>query len=104
MNSTDLVLDIDYYDFSYSHADFDDVSDLGIHQPEYINSPYGAWLAISDFPQTDTFSDWFRNVSGTNHNYRSVVLLEQTEMDHFKYVFSYFLQICLKKTTSVMRY
>ncbi|XP_006823110.2 uncharacterized protein LOC100367144 [Saccoglossus kowalevskii] len=58
----DFILPITYYDFSSSHIDFsyeDDV--VKIDSPSFVASPYDSWLAISDTPTADTFSDWFRN-------------------------------------------
>ena len=79
-------MDISYYDFRSSHPDFDDTADIQIRQPRYINSPYGAWLAVSDSPQMDTFSDWFRNVSVTNHNFQTVLVLEEVNKSHYRLI------------------
>ncbi|KAL3880478.1 hypothetical protein ACJMK2_032714, partial [Sinanodonta woodiana] len=68
---SDLKLIITYYDFSKNHGDFDGTSGITVSSPAYIPSPYGAWLAISNNPATDTFSDWYRFVPGTNYKMES---------------------------------
>lgn len=45
--------------------------------PEYINSPYGSWLAISNNPTADSFSDWFRSESARNRHYEEVLELKK---------------------------
>ena len=35
----------------------------------YVPSPYGSWLLRSATPNTDTFSGWFVDQSGTTVNY-----------------------------------
>ena len=34
-----------------------------------MHSPYGSWLAISNNPTGDSFSQWFRSDSGRNIHY-----------------------------------
>ena len=50
--------------------------------PKYIHSPYGSWLAISNNPPSDSFSDWFRSESARNQHYEGAVeLKKQHETD-----------------------
>lgn len=69
-----------YYTLCYSvaHDDFVPGSSLSysINRPSYVPSPYGAWLAISDTPSQDSFSDWFRYVAGTTYEFNSTVILK----------------------------
>ncbi len=56
-----------FYVFRASARDFDGVT----YKEEYTNvrfipSPYETWLAISDLPTGDLFSDWFRSDSSRN--------------------------------------
>lgn len=62
--------------FSMSHADFNGLPlTYGMSSPQYVPSPYGAWLAISDTPSQDSFSDWFRLVPDTNYEFNSTLVL-----------------------------
>ena len=72
----DIVLEVIYYDFSKTHADFQDIEYLTISQPAYVASPYGAWLSVSSTPNTDTFSEWYRSVPGTNEEIVDTLILE----------------------------
>ena len=45
--------------------------------PEFINSPFGSWLAISKTPSRDAFSDWFRAESPRNRHYEGVLELRK---------------------------
>ncbi len=62
LEAEDYVLEVQLYDFSYSHPDFSGVSSATFTSPTYVASPYGAWLAdpTSSNPTQDTFSTWFR--------------------------------------------
>ena len=63
--------------FSVTHDDFNGFAlSYSINLPSYVPSPYGAWLAISDSPSLDSFSDWFRYVSGTNYEFNSTIILK----------------------------
>eukprot|EP00794_Sanderia_malayensis_P016720 gene16720-18414_t len=62
-----VELPVTYYDFQASASDFDSIS----YKEDYVNvkyipSPYETWLAISDLPTGDPFSDWFRSASNRN--------------------------------------
>ncbi|XP_071956895.1 uncharacterized protein [Antedon mediterranea] len=61
VDGTDILLSFTYYDFSVSHPDFTAAQKSLITNPEYVSSPYGGWLAISDNPSGDSFSEWFRD-------------------------------------------
>ena len=76
VGADDIELDVIYYDFSKFHVDFQNFQYLTINKPAYVASPYGAWLAISDYPQGDTFSEWYRSVPGTNHEITDTMILE----------------------------
>lgn len=43
---------------------------------KYIASPYETWLAISNLPAGDIFSDWFRSASARNKVITSTLLLQ----------------------------
>ncbi|XP_033105232.1 uncharacterized protein LOC117107633 [Anneissia japonica] len=60
INGTNILLSFTYYDFSVSNPDFTATQKSRVTDPEYIPSPYGSWLAISDNPSSDSFSGWFR--------------------------------------------
>ncbi|KAK2177983.1 hypothetical protein NP493_567g04005 [Ridgeia piscesae] len=47
-----------------------------VSKPKYVASLYGEWLAVSDNPTCDSFSDWFRNVPNVNHMVQSTVVLK----------------------------
>ena len=66
VNAEDINLSITYLDFSNTNPDFNGISSTVIPATTYIPSPYGAWLAISTTPKSDTFSDWFRSVDTKN--------------------------------------
>ena len=58
--------------FRSSDVDFTGIgafSNTTFRDPQYIHSPYGSWLAISDSPTSDSFSQWFRSVSVRNIHY-----------------------------------
>ncbi|XP_071956897.1 uncharacterized protein [Antedon mediterranea] len=59
----DISLSFTYYDFRVSHPDFTATQKSLITNPEYVSSPYGGWLVISDNPSGDSFSEWFRDNS-----------------------------------------
>ncbi|KAL3841579.1 hypothetical protein ACJMK2_019700, partial [Sinanodonta woodiana] len=82
---SDLKLIITYYDFSKDHGDFDGKSGLSVPTPTYIPSPYGAWLAISSSPMSDTFSAWYRYVPGTNYEILSNINLALIETNKYRY-------------------
>ncbi|CAH1786413.1 unnamed protein product [Owenia fusiformis] len=71
----DYILEMFLTDFSRGHPDFTGLSEAVIDMPEYVDSPYGAWLSISNTPTADTFSDWFRDVSPSNHVYKENLTL-----------------------------
>ena len=53
----------------FSDGDFtglDAFRDDLYRNPQYVLSPYGSWLAISNSPTSDSFSDWFRSHSDRN--------------------------------------
>ena len=78
----DLVLEVWYYDFSRSHTDFQDINYVSVTNPTYVPSPYGAWLAASTTPSTDTFSTWFRYDDVGNNNYEindTLILVNQAD-------------------------
>lgn len=65
-NSTDLKevdLAMTYYDFSVGNDDFGPSGRLLSTRPYHLVSPHGSWLAISDNPLVDSFSEWFRSTS-----------------------------------------
>lgn len=71
-NASNYYIDITYYDFQSSDVDFTGIGAFGnttFRDPQYIHSPYGSWLAISDSPTSDSFSQWFRSVSVRNIHY-----------------------------------
>lgn len=72
----DVELDIKYYDFSKVHVDFQDVVYPSINNPSYVDSPYGAWLSVSNTPTTDTFSTWYRHDSSVNYEIKSTIILK----------------------------
>jgi len=72
----DFQLDVSYYDFDKTHNDFAHDSSTTVSKPKYVASPYGEWLAVSDNPTCDSFSDWFRNVPNVNHMVQSTVVLK----------------------------
>ncbi|XP_053385192.1 uncharacterized protein LOC123535922 isoform X1 [Mercenaria mercenaria] len=73
--ASDVELDVKYYDFSKSHADFNDLSYPTISSPSYVASPYGAWLSISNNPTADTFSAWYREDSSVNYEISDTIIL-----------------------------
>ena len=72
---TDILVNVTYYDFSSGNDDFSSTSGLLPHSPHHVISPLGSWLAISDNPTGDTFSDWFRSTS-SNFEKQDQILLE----------------------------
>ena len=72
----DYQLDVSYYDFDKTHNDFAQDSSTNVSKPVYVASPYGEWLAVSDNPTCDSFSDWFRSVPDVNHMVQSTVVLK----------------------------
>lgn len=72
---TDVTLDAKYYDFSKVHTDFQDVMYPSISNPSYVDSPYGAWLSISNTPTADTFSTWYRHDSAVNYEIAGTIIL-----------------------------
>lgn len=71
---TDLIL---YLFCSVTQDDFNGYPlSYTINRPGYVPSPYGAWLAISNTPSLDSFSDWFRYVDGTNYEFNNTVILK----------------------------
>ena len=57
-------------------------SDTTYKNPRYIHSPYISWLAISNTPTTDSFSQWFRSESVRNKHFEEKLeLRKQLETD-----------------------
>ncbi|CAH3017812.1 unnamed protein product [Porites evermanni] len=85
LNSSNYYLDITYYDFQFSDIDFTGLgafSNTTYSNPQYILSPYGSWLAISNSSTTDSFSQWFRSDSLRNRHYQEKLELQkQLETD-----------------------
>ena len=71
--------------FRFSDIDFTGLgtfSNTTFRNPQYIHSPYGSWLAISNTPASDTFSQWFRSDSARNIHYEEKLELQkQLETD-----------------------
>ncbi|XP_041467299.1 uncharacterized protein LOC121417628 [Lytechinus variegatus] len=74
MNGQQLNFTISTYDFSLSHEDFARASPLPIYNsPKYVRDIFrGAWLRVSDDPEEDLFSSWFKsdpevNLALTSH-------------------------------------
>lgn len=68
-----------YYILSCSihHVDFTGFPlTYTVNSPTYVPSPFGAWLAISNTPSTDTFSDWFRYVEDMTFEFESTLVLK----------------------------
>lgn len=72
----DIELEVTYYDFSKVHEDFNDLEYVTISDPSYVDSPYGAWLAASSTPISDSFSKWYRN-DADNVEIVSTLILEE---------------------------
>ncbi|XP_074619049.1 uncharacterized protein LOC141877908 isoform X1 [Acropora palmata] len=85
VNASNYYIDISYYDFQFSDIDFTGLgtfSNTTFRNPQYIHSPYGSWLAISNTPTSDTFSQWFRSDSARNIHYEEKLELQkQLETD-----------------------
>ncbi|KAL5007409.1 hypothetical protein ScPMuIL_016215 [Solemya velum] len=90
VDTNDIPLTFQYYDFSTAHPDFDGVNSILVTSPIYIPSPYGAWLAVLNTPTADSFSDWFRYVPGTNEVFEQTVVLELQSGLHQYYSDSFF--------------
>ena len=60
------------FPFRFSDGDFTGLGafrdDLYLN-PQYVHSPYGSWLAVSNNPAADSFSQWFRSESNRNIHY-----------------------------------
>ena len=67
---------IEFSIFSTAHVDFNPASTTSYTGPEYVPSPYGAWLADSPNPSMDTFSNWYRKVDGENYEYNKIMILK----------------------------
>ena len=88
-----LILIYDFYHRA-SASDFDGVT----YREDYINvryvpSPYETWLAISDLPTGDLFSDWFRSSSARNKAISSTILLSnygETDAVNGKAIYRFF--------------
>ncbi|KAK2566269.1 Thrombospondin-4 [Acropora cervicornis] len=85
VNAFNYYIDISYYDFQFSDIDFTGLGtfrNTTFRNPQYIHSPYGSWLAISNTPTSDTFSQWFRSHSARNIHYEEKIELhKQLETD-----------------------
>ncbi|CAH1238208.1 THBS3 [Branchiostoma lanceolatum] len=82
----DLDLPITYYDFSVNHPDFDGTRQGDLGEPIYVNSPFGAFLALSDNPATDSISQWFASVPNVNYVREATLTLEkQNDTDTYRY-------------------
>lgn len=88
LNSTagpdDVSLQVNYYDFSKAHTDFNNLQYVTVSNASYIDSPYGAWLSVSDTPTSDSFSDWFRKTS-ENYVLSTTLILEHQGVNHKRY-------------------
>ena len=71
--------------FRFSDGDFTGLGafrDDLYRNPQYVHSPYGSWLAISNSPTGDSFSQWFRSDSARNIHYEEKLELgKQLETD-----------------------
>ena len=68
-------LAVTVYDFSAGIDDFGSGSEsFSPSNPYHVTSPLGSWPAISTDPTTDTFSDWFRDVSANFKVDRNIAL------------------------------
>ena len=69
----------------YSDGDFTGLGafrDDLYRNPQYIHSPFGSWLAISNSPTSDSFSQWFRSDSARNIHYEEKLqLVKKLETD-----------------------
>ncbi|XP_070566935.1 uncharacterized protein [Ptychodera flava] len=74
----DYLLPVTYYDFSVTHTDFTGSDNTKVDRPDYVASPYGCWLSMSDNPTGDTFSEWFRDVDD-NYAFEDVFHLPWNE-------------------------
>ncbi|XP_078655610.1 uncharacterized protein LOC144902206 [Branchiostoma floridae x Branchiostoma belcheri] len=82
----DLDLPITYYDFSVNHPDFDGTRQGELGEPIYVNSPFGAFLALSDTPATDSISQWFASVPNVNYVRQATLRLDkQNDTDTYRY-------------------
>ncbi|KAI8516137.1 hypothetical protein Bbelb_069500, partial [Branchiostoma belcheri] len=82
----DLDLPITYYDFSVNHPDFDGTRQGELGEPIYVNSPFGAFLALSDTPATDSISQWFASVPNVNYVRQATLRLDkQNATDTYRY-------------------
>ena len=73
------------YCCSVSHNDFTGSPlSFTVDSPSYVRSPYGAWLAISDSPSQDSFSDWFRFTQNVTYEFNDTIALKgiPTEATH----------------------
>lgn len=78
--ATDILLNVTYYDFSAGNDDFSSASGLLSRSPYHMTSPLGSWLAISDNPTSDTFSDWFRSTSSNYVKFDQILLQHDTSI------------------------
>ena len=62
-STTDVDIVMTYYDFSVGNDDFGPSGRLLSTRPYHVVSPHGSWLAISDNPLVDSFSEWFRSTT-----------------------------------------
>ena len=65
-----------FFSSSISDVDFSPSSTKKYSNPEYVPSPYGAWLANSPNPNMETFSNWYRKVDGENYEYNKIMVLK----------------------------
>ncbi|XP_052773067.1 uncharacterized protein LOC128211948 isoform X3 [Mya arenaria] len=86
----DVELQVKYYDFSKAHEDFDNLDYVTVSDVSYVDSPYGAWLAASTSPTSDTFSTWFRSDSENQEVDGIIVLFDQGGNTKQYYSDSYF--------------
>ena len=82
LEADDYWLELQLYDFSYTHPDVSGVSTATFTSPIYVASPYGAWLAdsASSDPTADTFSTWFRE-DASNFQYTANITLKYEAAD-----------------------
>ncbi len=76
LGPNDFRLDLTHYDFSIGHSDFSGLSEAVYTQPDYVDTPFGAWLATSATPTSDSFSEWYRYVSGVNAQLYNAIVME----------------------------
>ncbi|XP_038060094.1 uncharacterized protein LOC119731137 [Patiria miniata] len=100
--TSDIVLNITYRDFSIENIDFNAVEKAPVSKPTYMLSPYRTWLALSNNSSDSMIESWFRDDSSINsvHEGKLVLSTTNTTNDHQVFRFTSAIHTCINFTGS----